>query len=486
MSADRRFKVTFLAVVLAVLIGFGTWYGFVDKDGGAGEVAQDVIAQRGSSEEEPAPDATAQEAAKSAEPPGLDQAAQGGAPLSADSDADPLAAVEPKIIEQMPAGAVPATDMLAGDGVETGPQIAAVDPSADTQAALDSAAAAPPPVFDIVRVEPTGDAVIAGRTSPGAVVELVSNGVVHDRIVADASGAFAFVPKPFPVGTSEVVLRVVGADGAVRQSEQSVTIVVAADLVTAPMVAMAAPNQPTVVLSQPETPAAETAAAGESPAGGTPADRQQIAAADANAFPNGSDTIRIASVEAELGGGLYVTGEAAPNATVRLYLNDTFVAPAEAGPDGSVSFSIERGVRPGSYRVRLDQVAAETGTVMSRAEIVFDVPELLAEAPVVVPDATLSFEPAEKVVAEADATAVPERAASTTIPEISTAVVTRGDSLWRISRQVYGSGMRYTEIFVANQNQIRNPDLIYPGQLFVLPVDPALAEGEAAPAPGVN
>jgi nucleoid-associated protein YgaU len=56
-----------------------------------------------------------------------------------------------------------------------------------------------------------------------------------------------------------------------------------------------------------------------------------------------------------------------------------------------------------------------------------------------------------------------------TTPKASTAVVSRGDSLWRISRAAYGDGARYTVIYDANHNQIRNPDRIYPGQVFVLP-----------------
>ena len=59
------------------------------------------------------------------------------------------------------------------------------------------------------------------------------------------------------------------------------------------------------------------------------------------------------------------------------------------------------------------------------------------------------------------------------MPEISTAAVSRGDNLWSISRRIYGRGMRYTMIFGANKEQIRDPDLIYPGQLFVLPPDAA-------------
>jgi nucleoid-associated protein YgaU len=49
--------------------------------------------------------------------------------------------------------------------------------------------------------------------------------------------------------------------------------------------------------------------------------------------------------------------------------------------------------------------------------------------------------------------------------------VSRGDNLWRISQRIYGKGFRYTMIYGANQEQIRNPNLIYPGQVFVLPGD---------------
>jgi nucleoid-associated protein YgaU len=55
-------------------------------------------------------------------------------------------------------------------------------------------------------------------------------------------------------------------------------------------------------------------------------------------------------------------------------------------------------------------------------------------------------------------------------PRKSTTTVTRGDSLWRISRQTYGEGTRYSLVYRANRDRIRNPDRIYPGQVFVLPL----------------
>ncbi len=59
------------------------------------------------------------------------------------------------------------------------------------------------PSFDVARIEANGEAVIAGRAMPGAAVELLANGQVHDRTSADSSGAFVFVPKPLPPGTYE-------------------------------------------------------------------------------------------------------------------------------------------------------------------------------------------------------------------------------------------------------------------------------------------
>lgn len=48
-------------------------------------------------------------------------------------------------------------------------------------------------------------------------------------------------------------------------------------------------------------------------------------------------------------------------------------------------------------------------------------------------------------------------------------VISRGDSLWTLSRLAYGDGARYAVIFNANRDKIHNPNLIYPGQTFVLP-----------------
>ena len=57
--------------------------------------------------------------------------------------------------------------------------------------------------------------------------------------------------------------------------------------------------------------------------------------------------------------------------------------------------------------------------------------------------------------------------ATTVAPVKKTYTVVEGDCLWNISKKFCGDGARYTEI--ASANNIKNPDLIYPGQVFVIP-----------------
>jgi nucleoid-associated protein YgaU len=69
----------------------------------------------------------------------------------------------------------------------------------------------------------------------------------------------------------------------------------------------------------------------------------------------------------------------------------------------------------------------------------------------------------------AQANAAPAGAAHAVVRLVSTTRVVPGDSLWAISAHLYGDGLRYTQIYAANAGQIRNPRLIYPGQIFVVP-----------------
>ena len=99
----------------------------------------------------------------------------------------------------------------------------------------------------------------------------------------------------------------------------------------------------------------------------------------------------------------------------------------------------------------------------------------MAEAPKV--DEAPKIEEAPKAVAEPAAPAPAETAVAVATPEPpapTTIIIQPGNNLWKLSRQIYGKGILYTVIYEANKDLIKNPRLIYPGQVFVAPNAPAV------------
>lgn len=308
------------------------------------------------------------------------------------------------------------------------------------------------PEFDVVSIEPTGETVVAGRAPPGTTVELLRNGEVHDRAVADQSGQFAMIPRPLPPGNYDLTLRIT-RDGKQVTSKQSVAVALEAAARERPMVALMAPDKPIKVLSQP---------AAVAPAAAPPASAAgRMAAAK----------VAVEAVETEPGGRLHVSGQAAPGATVRLYLNDSLIASATADAAGHLSVTINKGVTAGDYKVRLDEVDPGSGKVRARAEVPFNVPDTMTTASIPAPATSSGRADATtpQLAAATTTTTASSSASSVIVPKITTTTVARGDSLWRISQRAFGAGQRYAVIYRANQQQIRNPNLIYPGQVFVVP-----------------
>ncbi len=469
----------------------------------------------------------------------------GGGPREPNGSVKPLAALSPP-----DAGGAPPksrSDELTTGSVQASPT---GDDGVPLQPSRSPASTAPD--FDIVRIEPNGDAVIAGHATPNATVELLLDGKPVGRAQANAHGRFTFMPPSLPTGNSEVGLRATDAQGDVRRATANVSVVVAPNRDAKPLVAMTSPDRPTVVLSQPDRPdtirlgvdtalgkqvqhADDDASVGRGarlpdPDGakaGPPhdPDTTPLAAAvdpvaptrhgiqelnsstpnplvDSSNPGNGSRSIKrsvaaptppkIVAIDAQDGGKLFVTARAAAGAEVRLYLNDTMIAPATVGRDGTVTFAIGHGVRPGDYKVRLDVVDLGTGKIHDRVEVPFlalaaghDEGVEYSARPTA-PGRSATGDDVSRRERPVDPANPPQPShtgslapnvppgnatgsAAITIPGIDTARIERGDSLWRISRRVYGLGERYTLIYHANQDQIRDPDLIYPGQVLVLP-----------------
>lgn len=102
-------------------------------------------------------------------------------------------------------------------------------------------------------------------------------------------------------------------------------------------------------------------------------------------------------------------------------------------------------------------------------------PVAATDAPVVASVETA--EPVEAVQAVTDASVEPEAPETAQTPVTDPAPVTSvtavtvqpGFTLWRIARENYGDGVLYVRVYAANKGQIRDPDLIYPGQVFTVP-----------------
>ncbi|MDU1693291.1 MAG: LysM peptidoglycan-binding domain-containing protein, partial [Bradyrhizobium sp.] len=193
--------------------------------------------------------------------------------------------------------------------------------------------------------------------------------------------------------------------------------------------------------------------------------------------PSGSipQALAVDAVDVEPSGILRVSGRARPGATVRLYLNDRLISSATAAADGRLNITIGKDVaRASNDRIRLDEVDPKSGSFQARAEVPLSLPE---------DSTTASLPSAAGAAGKANGSPAAQRTALAAAggsqdtvahagggePKMITVTVARGDSLWHISRRLLGGGTRYAVIYKANREQIRSPDLIYPGQVFLLP-----------------
>ena len=280
------------------------------------------------------------------------------------------------------------------------------------------------PAFDVVNVEPTGEAVIAGSAAPNAKVELRDAGKMVAEATADSAGQFVIISPPLKPGDHSLTL-------ATGQSAAETSN-------TVPVAVPEPPVKAAVAASTPSNPPAGPST-GVVPA--TPADGKIV----------------IRSIEASKGGKMVAMGAAEPNATVRLYLSGAFIGDAKTKPDGRWSLTIQHGLTAGAYDVRADEINPTDATVIARADAPFDFP--VADASGVAVASADDKAPA-KVASDADVV----------VDFVRTHHVEKGHTLWGISQKIYGSGSRYELIFAANANRIQEPELdLSPGQTFVVP-----------------
>ena len=293
----------------------------------------------------------------------------------------------------------------------------------------------------MVNVDPSGEAVIAGRAAPNAKVELRDDGKTVAEATADAAGQFVIIPPALAPGDHSLSL-------AARAEKAQPTI--------SSTVAVSVPA--------PEVKVAVSAPPPEAKAAGALRQRMRWRLLRRcgpwrRRRPAVGSRVAIQSVEADGAGALVARGSAEPNAMVRLYLNDAGVADAKTQLDGRWSLTIKGGMTPGGYLMRADEINPGNATVVATANTPFDYPAAPADAAPTAPSATSGTAGQSPAPSPADPV----------IELVETERVATGHTLWELSRNYYGDPTRYPEIYEANKWEIHNPNLIYPGEVFVVP-----------------
>ena len=261
------------------------------------------------------------------------------------------------------------------------------------------------PTFDIVRVERDGSTIAAGRALPGARVELKANGEVIAEADADERGEWVAVLDE-PLKPGTVELTLSARNPDGSWKDSQQTVTIS--------VPEGAREQPLVVRSEP----GKASKVLQGP--GVPAD---------------AGNLILETVDYDEKGNVIISGRADPGSTVRVYVGRELAGETLADAQGRWELTPESDITPGQYALRVDQVDGE-GRVVGRIEVPFERGE---------PQAVLAALREGKVV------------------------IQPGNNLWNIARRLYGSGFSYTVIYEANKGQIRDPNLIYPGQVFETP-----------------
>jgi LysM domain/Bacterial Ig domain len=275
------------------------------------------------------------------------------------------------------------------------------------------------PSFDIVKVGPTGTAAIAGRAEPGSKVTVRDGDKVIGEVTADRRGEWVLVPDQ-PIGHGDRLLSLEASGpkgGAAVKSEETVAL----------SISPAKPGGKE-----------ETALAVVLPRDGNGAarvlQRPDSSPPGAQGAPSADKTLALSmdALEYDEQGRMVLSGRATPGATVQIYAGAHPLATATADAAGDWSAKSTRAVGPGRVELRLDQLGRDARVVQ---RIV--VPLAQAAAAELTPGQNYTVQP--------------------------------GNNLWQISRRAYGVGTRYLIIYSANLGQIRDPERIYPGQVFRVP-----------------
>ncbi|MFT3974172.1 MAG: LysM peptidoglycan-binding domain-containing protein [Amaricoccus sp.] len=354
--------------------------------------------------------------------------------------------------DQTATAAAPAPDAApAATPAETAP--AETAPAEASTAATPAApgSAQPAPGFDVVRVEPDGQAAVVGTAAPNAKVTVFADGAPVAEAEADGQGNFVALFSVEPSAAPRALTLGAATPAGTENSSDVVMLLPQAPETESVADAAATPPTPSASADAPAPVADQTAAA---PAVAATAIVREggVDVLPPPGDPAAPRRVTLGSISYAASGEVRLAGVGTAGAVVRVYVDDRFAGEVRVAGDGRWQTALGD-VAQGLYRLRVDQLGP-TGVVASRIETPFQ--RDLPPPPRPRPDGSTPG------------------AIAATGPELT---VQPGNNLWMLARARYGSGVEYTKIYTANRDLIRDPNLIYPGQIFRVP-DEAAAPAE--------
>ena len=354
------------------------------------------------------------------------------------------------------------------------------------------------PTFDIVRVDPDGSGLIAGVANPGSKISLLMDGTPDVSTLVPDDGQFVLMfDLPKSGGPKSLSLKETNADGTtiistetvlinptseseevkntpdvplasgeivvksdseevvttseVSSVEEEIKVVTEEIVVKSDSEGVVTTSEVSSVEEEIKVVTAEVALKSDSEVSATSIDENTtkkkptivivdnegskvVQSSPLPVSPKDSDTenVVIDTITYDNEGEVAISGRGSAGDFVQIYLDNKPVLLTSIGVDGSWVTPLTN-IKQGLYNLRADEVS-KSGVVLSRVET--------------------PFQRENVVIAAKGASAI---------------TVQPGYTLWAIAREKYGSGFQYVRVYQANQDLIKNPDLIYPGQVFKLP-----------------
>ena len=317
-----------------------------------------------------------------------------------------------------------------------------------TSLRLTDATPTAPLTIDLARVKPDGAAVFAGTAAPNAKIRIFEGDILLGETIANANGEWVIVlEKSLAAGQHLISVAMERSDGTTEMADRSLAVEIYQDTETKPLVALlpeTATEVPVLIQSPDDVDKAKPAASAS----------EAIVADAAKADATMSETAAAAPGKAEANSQIAASQIAAlaPSAIVWRDASRILIS----------------GTSRGGVRVAVNDAKGQFGEALVLADGAWQVAGSLDMDIAVNQLRFALFDDANQIIARYD---LPVKARDLAKGQDGSPLVVgnKGDMLWRIAYHQLGEGVKYVDIVRRNQQDIADPDLIFPKQIFAVP-----------------